>query len=245
MTTPSVSKSLVCIATAVSLLSMPTSAAAQEAATQPAEAQPQPTPYPPEQGQPTPYPPGQPTPYPPGEAQPTPYPPEQGQPYPPGQPQPAADPYGPRPAPAPAPPPHPRGGTGKGMLIAGWSVFGAIYGLTALSGVVLYDTGGIGENVVDARRAGSMLLIPVAGPLAAMPQYTTLTARFVLFLSFAGQATGLALGIAGAVKYSRYRKSLHQQAINADGIRLTKNLRLNAGPTMFLDGGTAHLKYRF
>jgi len=132
------------------------------------------------------------------------------------------------------------------MLISGFSIFGATYALTALSGVVLYDTGGISdENVNDARRAGSMLLIPVVGPLAAMPQYTTLTARFVLFLSFAGQATGLSLGIAGAVKYSRYRKSMQQAAINADGIRLTKNLRLNAGPTPFLDGGTAQLKMRF
>ena len=53
------------------------------------------------------------------------------------------------------------------------------------------------------------------------------------------------LGQRPAVKYSRYRKGMRQTAINADGIRLTKNLRLNAGPTPFLDGGTAQLKMRF
>ncbi len=154
------------------------------------------------------------------------------QPAPAAAPQPQAQPQ----PPPPPPPPPERSRKGLGLLISGWSLFGGSYLITALAGAIAYDTGN--------EPLGGALLIPIAGPLIAMPQVDSLSGRIGLAFPFLAQTAGVAMGITGAVLLARSRRANRAQAINADGVRLTRaGLRLNAGPTR--SGGAFALTYRF
>ena len=195
--------------------------------------------------------PGEPTPTTPApqpyEAQPVPAPQAYGdpavQPMPQPYPQPVAQPYGPPPGPAPyqAPPEPPRR-RGKGMMIAGFITFGASYLTTAFVGAVALDGSREfgGTTDTQAHKLGTALLIPVVGPLVAIPNIDSYSASLVAVLSFIAQAGGLGLGIAGAVRYSRDGKRI--QAAQA-GLHIGKGVRLGAAPR--LGGGTVNLSYRF
>ncbi len=165
--------------------------------------------------------------------------------------QPAPQPYGPQTGPAPyQPPPQQPRRRGKGMMIAGFVTFGSSYLVTALFGAGYldasraFDSDGsdLDTNTRDQRlrRLGGRLLIPVIGPLAAIPQLDSAIGTMGAVFSFIAQAGGLSLGIAGAVRYTRDGRRM--QAAQA-GLHLGKGVRLGAAPR--LGGGTMNLTYRF
>jgi hypothetical protein len=180
-------------------------------------------------------------------AQPAPAPVPYGQPY--AQPYAQPQPYGPQAGPAPyqAPPPQQRR-RGKGMMIGGFVTFGASYLATALVGAAAldtseaYDSGGneiLGGNT-RTRKLGTSLLIPVVGPLVAIPHIEAATGTMFAIFSFLAQGAGLGLGIAGAVMYARDGRRI--QAAQA-GLHLGKGVRLRAAPR--IGGGSLDLVYRF
>ena len=59
------------------------------------------------------------------------------------------------------------------------------------------------------------------------------------------QLAGLTMGIVGTVQF--VRDGREPRHVGIDGLKLGRrgNLRLNAQPTRFLDGGTLQLGYRF
>ncbi|MBK7824020.1 hypothetical protein [Nannocystis sp.] len=188
------------------------------------QGQPAPQPYGQPQGQPAPQPYGDPQPY----AQPQPYP-AQSQPY--------------------QPPPRRRG---KGMMIAGWTIFGASYLTTALIGAAIYDANGrVCDDVVGGtgcHRAGLVLFVPVVGPLIGIRDLrgdgsdSTATGTLAGVFSFLAQSAGLALGIAGAtlwVRDGRRQRAGQQQA----GLHLGRGVHLQSAPRR--GGGTLNLSYRF
>ncbi|MCA9690822.1 MAG: hypothetical protein KC636_14540, partial [Myxococcales bacterium] len=145
----------------------------------------------------------------------------------------------------PTPPPKPPPRRGVGMMAGGFSLFASTYLITAVVGAAIYDTCDSKTDVAgvnDCKVFGSRLLIPVVGPLIAMPNVTNISGRIWLFLPFATQTAGLALGIAGAVIFAKSRR---QQQVSAYGIRLTRNLHLSGGPTPAMDGGSLGLHYQF
>lgn len=168
-------------------------------------------------------------------AEPAPYPP-------PPDPNAAPAPEGP-PPPVAAPPPQPVKRR-KGLMIAGWSMFGGSYLFTALIAGIVYDT----CNVVDApacKRAAGFSLIPVIGPFMTIPNLNTDAITPKIFMAFPGlvQAAGLAMGIVGTVQFVSDGK--RQQIADVDGFKLGNRLRLGMQPTRFLDGGTFTLGGRF
>lgn len=186
-------------------------------------------------GEPAPAPTPAPEPY---AAQPDP----NAQPQPYGQPQPYAQPqpYGqPGPAPYTAPPQQRR--RGKGMMIAGFTVFGASYLSTALVGAAVLDTSNETVTCYNCERVGASLLVPVVGPLIAVPALESATGTIFAILSFVAQAGGLSLGIAGAVLWTRDGRRM-QQAPQA-GLHLGRGVRLTTAPR--IGGGMLNLSYRF
>lgn len=145
------------------------------------------------------------------------------------------------------PPPvyRPNKRRGLGLMITGWSLFVASYGLTALSGAAVIDNCDASDDY-DCRKLGGSLMIPVLGPFLAAPEVNSMAGRFALVV-FPGlaQVAGLSMGIAGTVLFARSRRS-YSAAINRDGLRLTRranNLRVAnmASPT----GGGLKMTYRF
>lgn len=154
----------------------------------------------------------------------------------------APAPEGP-PPPAPLPPPQPIKRR-KGLMIAGWSMFGGSYLFTALIAGIVYDT----CNAVEApncKRAAGFSLIPVFGPFLAIPNLNTDAITPKIFMAFPGlvQAAGLAMGIAGTIQFVNDGK--RQQIADLDGFRVGTRLRLGMQPTRFMDGGTFTLGGRF
>lgn len=148
---------------------------------------------------------------------------------------------GPAPAPAPAPAPQHRKKRGLGLMISGFSMFTAIYLITAFSGAAVIDNCDVGDSY-DCRYLGQSLMIPVIGPFMATREIESLSGRFAVgMLSGMGQATGLAMGIGGAILFSRSRRG----AINAHGLRLSRRGDLRLGTQSSLAGGGFQLTGRF
>lgn len=137
---------------------------------------------------------------------------------------------------------------GVGLMFAGWAIFGSSYLASALIGGLAIDPCDYIDPDDSCRDEGLYLLVPVVGPLVAIP-YASPTIRAPLAIAFVAQAAGLSLGIAGTVLFLRARAQ--NTAVNVDGVRLTRrgDLRLNAGPTFVggaaLEGGGVTLRYRF
>ncbi|MEZ4452253.1 MAG: hypothetical protein R3B09_22495 [Nannocystaceae bacterium] len=147
---------------------------------------------------------------------------------------------GPQPAPAPPPPPQ-RSNRGMGLMITGFSMFTAIYLVTAFSGAAVIDNCSSSKSY-DCRYLGQSLMIPVIGPFMATRELDTLTGRAALgFFVGGGQIAGLAMGIAGAVRLSRSRRG----AINAAGVRLSRRGDLRLGTASSTYGGGLQLTGRF
>lgn len=164
-------------------------------------------------------------------------------PAPYAEPQPYAQPapYGP---PQPYQPPPRR--RGKGMMIAGWTIFGASYLSTALVGAFIYDANkGLCDDVVGGdgcrRNPGLVLFVPVVGPLIGIGEFGgSATGTIAGIFSFLAQGTGLGLGIAGTVLFVRDGKRMKQQQA---GLHLGRGVFLRPAPR--LDGGGLQLNYRF
>ncbi|MCB9566592.1 MAG: hypothetical protein H6710_05160 [Myxococcales bacterium] len=151
----------------------------------------------------------------------------------------------PQPAPAPAPAPvyGPRKKRGVGLMIAGWTLFGVSYAITAFSGAIIVDNCSTSDTY-DCRRLGGSLMIPVLGPFMALPEVQTMSGRMaMIFFSGLPQVGGLSMGIAGAVLFSRSRRGY--QMVNADGVRLARGRDVRLGSSASPLGGGFRLTYRF
>ena len=101
-----------------------------------------------------------------------------------------------------------------GLTVAGFTLFGATYLISALVGTTAVDTATSyydGEpmdvNQEDRRQWGLRMTIPVGGPFAAIPVASTATGGLFTGLSGATQVAGLSMGIAGAVLLGRANRS--------------------------------------
>jgi hypothetical protein len=142
-----------------------------------------------------------------------------------------------------APPPAPRSRR-KGLMIGGWVMFGSSYLATAfISAIVADSCRALDER--GCRNAAFLSMIPVVGPWMAISQMQTDLITPKVFMVFPGaiQLAGLAMGIAGTVQF--VRDGREPRYVDANGFKLTPNLRLGVVPTRFHDGGTVQLGYRF
>lgn len=177
------------------------------------------------------------------EAQPDPY---AAQPAPAPQPygDPSATPEGPQPVTYGPPPPAPRSRR-KGLMIAGWSMFGGSYLFTALIAGIIHDTCNV-ANAPNCKQASAFALIPLVGTFIAIPYLRTdaITPKVFMALPALVQIAGFAMGIAGTIQFVNDGKA--QQIADRDGFKLGKSrLRFNVAPTHFLDGGQFTLGGRF
>ena len=168
------------------------------------------------------------------------------QPPPPGYqpPPPGYAPYGypppgygyPPPQPYQPPPPKKKGPRGKGMMIAGWSIFGGTWLLGIISGASFMD-----QNTPSGYLYGRRLMTPVIGPFmaAGISGGDAFSSMGFVFLGLA-QTTGLALGIAGTVLFARDRKA--QRDVTA-GLHLGRGVYLRSSPRW--GGATLSLNLRF
>jgi hypothetical protein len=202
--------------------------------------------------------PGEPAPAPaPAAGTPAPAPYAQPAPAPYGQPAPAPygqDPYaqpGPQPAPAPyQPPPPPQRRRGKGMMIAGWSVFGASYLSTVLIGAALYDSRGVCDDIVGETGCNNhpnagLLFIPIFGPLIGINEIGggTATGTLAGVFLFLAQAAGFSLGVAGTTLFVRDGKRNRAAQQQQTGLHIGRGVHLSAAPR--LGGGNFNLSYNF
>lgn len=146
-------------------------------------------------------------------------------PPPPPAPAPAPAPVAPAPAYVPAEPgtnaPSPmlvnpriaalkhRRNSGIGMAISGYTIFGTSYLISALIGTISID---YARDVGGSGTYGRRMLIPLAGPFAAIPRADSATGG--LFTGFVGvvQLTGFVLGTAGAIRLGRANRDLRLMA---------------------------------
>ena len=148
----------------------------------------------------------------------------------------------PRPAPAPAPlrrPPPPK--RGLGLMIAGFSMFGTTYLLTAWAGALNYDGhGSCNRSAHDCRERGKALMVPFIGPMIATHQTESAREALGLFLVSGLQIATFVMGVVGAARYSRYKRWER----NLAGLPLGKS-GLAVAPMPRFDGGGLGLNYRF
>jgi hypothetical protein len=171
-------------------------------------------------------------------AQPYPAQPYPAQPQPQQQPYYGPQPYPPQPAPAPYPPPRSRR---KGMMVGGWTMLGASYLFTAVTGAIIAD---VCDNDQPCDRVGYFMLIPVAGPFIAIGPSQTASGSIFLGLSGVVQTAGLIMGIVGTAQFVADGRQ-QQMVLNNDGVRLTRNLRMNVNSAPRAAGAVLGLHYRF
>lgn len=97
------------------------------------------------------------------------------------------------------------------MMIAGYSVFGISYLITAGFGALAIDTGD--------PEIGRPLLIPVAGPFIAAARLDSATAGFALGFVGVMQLATLGMGIGGTVLFAKARRQSRVSA-NAGGLQV-------------------------
>jgi len=114
-------------------------------------------------------------------------------------------------------------GKALGLAIAGWSMFGSTYLVSALVGTVTLDT----TSDPRLQRYGTWMTVPVAGPFAAA--FNSRSATGTLFTTTLGvaQAAGITMALVGTIRHRRAKR----------------DLRLMAMPTR--DGGQVGLSMRF
>lgn len=178
----------------------------------------------------------------PAQQQPAPQQPATQQPavQPPASPQQRGVPaYQPAPPVAPAPhypPPPRRVWRGKGLMIAGWSIFGATYLISTLVGTTAidqarcdrgggFDEGDLGCTTDESRRRyGRRMLVPVVGPFMAVA--TEYGDPEAVFLGI-NQVAGLVMGIVGTIRYV----STGRRGLATLRLRDGRALALDLGPT--------------
>jgi len=99
--------------------------------------------------------------------------------------------------------------------VAGFTLFGVTYLISALAGTIAIDTSNSyydGEptdvNMDNRRKWGLRMAIPVGGPFAAIPVGETATGKLFCGLAGATQVAGLSMGIAGAVLLARANRNM-------------------------------------
>ena len=113
------------------------------------------------------------------------------------------------------------------------------YVATSLTGAVMADTC---KSTSPCKRVGTYMMIPVVGPFIGIGPAQLATGK--VFLGFTGaiQAAGLIMGIVGTAQFVSDGKDAR---FDAHGLRVARNLRLNAGPTDRFGGAMLDLNYRF
>ena len=93
---------------------------------------------------------------------------------------------------------------GKGLAIAGVSVLASAYVLQSFVGSLLLD----GADSARERAYGRRMLIPVVGPFAAYPVAPSYTAGWFTTLLGGAQLAGIAMSVAGLVKYRKAKRQI-------------------------------------
>ena len=113
--------------------------------------------------------------------------------------------------PAPAEPEGPP--VRKGLMIAGWSVFGSSYLLTAMVGALLLERSGTKdyglytETCTNCNSTGPYLFIPVVGPFLALPNADGTDGKVVCAGLGLVQAAGLVMAIVGTSQFVSDRRA--------------------------------------
>lgn len=118
----------------------------------------------------------------------------------------------------------------KGLMIAGWTIFGSSYLPTAFTGAQIYDWCGshrTGAARKDCRELGQLLMIPAAGPFMAIDRAESATEGYALALTGAVQSASLLMALIGTSQF--IRDGRRNRRINAQGVRVAKGLRIGAG----------------
>ena len=113
---------------------------------------------------------------------------------------------------APLPPPRPKV-RGVGMTIAGFSVFGVSYLISALSASIAIDSGDFADSW------GRPLLIPAVGPFISSARVGTATGAFGLIFLGIVQTGSLAMGVTGAVLIGKSKRQA-RLATGPGGLKL-------------------------
>lgn len=118
----------------------------------------------------------------------------------------------------------------KGLMIAGWTIFGASYIPTAFTGASIYDYcthNRTGADRQACREIGQLLMIPAVGPFMAMNNVESATESYYLALTGAVQTAGLLMAIIGTSQYIRDGK--RNERLSQHGVRVAKGLHIGAG----------------
>lgn len=118
----------------------------------------------------------------------------------------------------------------KGLMIAGWTIFGSSYLPTAFTGAQIYDwcsNNRTGAARKECRELGQLLMIPGAGPFMAIEQADTATEGYALALTGAVQSASLLMALIGTSQF--IRDGRRNRRISAQGVRVAKGLRIGAG----------------
>jgi hypothetical protein len=95
--------------------------------------------------------------------------------------------------------------SGIGMTISGYTLFGTSYLISALVGTISID---YARDIGGSGTYGRRMLIPLAGPFAAIPRADSATGGLFTGLIGVVQVTGFVLGTAGAVRLGRANREL-------------------------------------
>jgi hypothetical protein len=115
------------------------------------------------------------------------------------------------PQPQPLPPKGPNPNKGLGLTIAGFSIFGFSYLITALAGTAAIDSG--------SPEVGRPLLIPVVGPFIAAGKQSYAFVGFGLAFTGVIQLAGVGMGVGGAVMLGNSRRKARLSA-SGGGLQL-------------------------
>jgi hypothetical protein len=113
----------------------------------------------------------------------------------------------------------------RGLMIGGWTTFGATYAASLTAGVVGID---IADGDERQRKWGRRMTIPIGGPIAAAFVTESATGTLFTVLTSAAQTAGLVMGIAGTVMVVRQKKQPRLSfgiAPSGDGMRMGATLR--------------------
>lgn len=97
------------------------------------------------------------------------------------------------------------------MTAVGFSVFGASYAISSLTGAIVADARD-GERL---DRFGRRMLIPVVGPWLAIPHTESATGAWFTGFAGAAQLAGLVLGTVGAVRLGQQRRESQRWAVTS------------------------------
>jgi hypothetical protein len=138
----------------------------------------------------------------------------------------------------PAPPPR-RYRPRKGLMIGGISMLSATYLAAVVSGAALLDLGD--EACDECKKIGGLLLIPFAGPFAAIPHVVDGEGMLALLGSL--QLVGAALTVGGVMLYRSTKKRAEEQGMIVLDLRAGRSLALDLSTHPYRAGPLARLRF--